>query len=93
MAKVPYTINVHDYICTELERIRNMIRTLDFSPLPAHVERIQYHASRMEAALFTYDEIRHWLRIHIDDMEMNDVEFREKLREEIKDAAKTNQMP
>jgi len=52
MSKVPYTIDVNRYICTELESIRTMLKTFDFSPLPAIIERIQHHASSMEDALY-----------------------------------------
>ncbi len=52
MSNVPYTINLDDYICNELERMRTMTKTFDFGGLPGAVERIQYHASRMENALY-----------------------------------------
>ena len=52
MSKVPYTVNVDRFICTELEEIRKMTKTLDFSSLLATVERIQHHGSAMEDALY-----------------------------------------
>ena len=80
MSKVPYTINVDEYICTELEIIRKMTKTLDFSGLAAVVERIQHHGSSMENALYRYDGIKHSLVHHLDDKELSDKEFREKAR-------------
>ena len=59
MSKVPYTINVDEYICTELDRLRKMKETLDFSMLPAIIERIQHHASSMESALYLYEDIKY----------------------------------
>lgn len=56
MSNVPYTINLDDYICNELERMRTMTKTFDFGGLPGAVERIQYHASRMESALYKQKE-------------------------------------
>ena len=66
MSKTPYTINLDDYVCSELERIRKSIKTLDFSGLEATVERLQYHGEKMEEALYKqrnalnriYDAIR-----------------------------------
>ena len=66
MSKTPYTINLDDYVYSELERIRKSIKTLDFSGLEATVERLQYHGEKMEAALYEqqgtirriYDAIR-----------------------------------
>lgn len=52
MSKIPYTINLDDYVCNELERIRKAIKTLDFSGLEATVERLQYHGEKMEEALY-----------------------------------------
>ena len=52
MSKVPYVIDVDRFICSELEMIRDMLKTHDFSALPAVVERIQFHASSMEDALW-----------------------------------------
>lgn len=56
MAKVPYTVDVDVFICSELEDIRNMIKTHDYSGLAATVERIQFHASRMETGLYHHKD-------------------------------------
>lgn len=56
MSKVPYTVNVDVYICSELEEIRDMIKTHDYSGLAATVERIQHHASRMEKGLYNHKD-------------------------------------
>lgn len=84
MSKVPYTINVDRYICTELESIRKMLNTHDFSALAATVERIQYHASAMEDALYRYEGIKYDLAREVDRDKMDDKEFREKAREILK---------
>jgi ribosomal 50S subunit-associated protein YjgA (DUF615 family) len=80
MSKVPYTINVDRYICTELEYIRKMLETHDFSTLKATVERIQFHASSMEEALYRYEGIRYNLKDKVNDEEVDDAKFREKAR-------------
>lgn len=77
MAKVPYEINVERYVCTELDYIRKMCKNLDFSFLPATVERIQYHASAMESALYRYDGIKYELNEKVDNKDVSDKEFRE----------------
>lgn len=80
MSKVPYTVNVDDYVCTELERLRMMTKTLDFSQMSAIIERIQFHVSSMESALYTYrdekDRIKGWLS----DEKMLPVDFMVKMR-------------
>ena len=78
MSKVPYTIDVNRYICTELEYLRKMIVTHDFSMLPAAIERIQFHASSMEEALYRYEGIKYTLKNAVDDEKMTDKEFRKK---------------
>jgi hypothetical protein len=86
MSKVPYTINVNEYICSELETIRKMINTHDFSMLPAIVERIQFHASSMEQALYRYDGIRYTIRNLLkEDSDLTDAEFRKKVKNIMKD--------
>lgn len=66
MSKVTITIEVDRYICTELEDVREMLATLDFSGLKASIERIQKHANSMESALRNYNnylgEIRNIIR-------------------------------
>jgi len=84
MSKIPYTINVDRYICTELEYIRKMLETHDFSTLKATVERIQYHASSMEEALYRYEGIRYTLKDKVNDTDVDDATFREKAREVLK---------
>jgi len=87
VSKVPYTINVNEYICSELETIRKMIKTHDFSMLPAVTERIQFHATAMESALYRYDGIRYTIKNLLKE-ELTDTEFREKVKsimENVKD--------
>lgn len=87
MSKIPYTINVEEYICSELENIRKMIKTLDFSMLEATIERIQYHASAMEAALYRYSDLKYAVK-KVDEKDFSDEDFRREVRkavEELKD--------
>ena len=78
MSKVPYTIDVNRYICTELEYLRKMLVTHDFSMMPAAIERIQFHATSMEEALYRYEGIKYTLKNAVDNEEMTDEEFRKK---------------
>lgn len=80
MSKVPYTIDVNRYICTELEYLRKMLVTHDFSMLPAAIERIQFHASSMEEALYRYEGIKYTLKNDVDSETISDAEFREKAK-------------
>ena len=80
MSKVPYTINVDRYICAELDVIRKMLETHDFSMLKATVERIQFHASAMEDALYRYEGIKYTLKNDVDSETVTDAEFREKAK-------------
>lgn len=89
MSKVPYTIDVNRYICTELEYLRKMLVTHDFSMLPAAIERIQFHASSMEEALYRYEGIKYTLKNAVDNEEMTDEEFRKKALK-VLDALKHN---
>lgn len=84
MSKVPYTINVHEYVCTALEQIRTMVKTLDFSYLPAVVERVQFHASSMEDALYAYRSMFNVLD-KLEDEKVSDEEFRKKVRAALSD--------
>ncbi len=84
MSKVPYTINVDRYICTELEYLRKMLVTHDFSMLPAAIERIQFHASSMEEALYRYEGIKYTLKDKVNEEGVTDADFREKAREVLK---------
>lgn len=52
MSKVPMTIDVDRFVCTELEDMRAMVKHLDFSGISASIERIQRHATAMEDALY-----------------------------------------
>lgn len=62
MSKVPLTLDVDRYICTELEDMRNMVKHLDFSSLPASIERVQRHATAMEDGLFSQKDFIEDLR-------------------------------
>lgn len=84
MSKVPYTIDVNRYICSELDTIRKMFETYDFSMLKATVERIQFHASAMEEALYRYEGIKYTLKNKVDEEGVTDADFREKAREVLK---------
>lgn len=52
MSKVPYTINVNEFVCTNLEQLRKMYETRDFSSMSAVIERIQMHVNAMEESLY-----------------------------------------
>jgi len=84
MSKVPYTINVDRFICTELEEIRKMITTHDFSALAATVERIQHHGSAMEEALYRYQGVKYGLVQAVKDKEVSDEAFRKKVKDVLK---------
>lgn len=75
MSKVPFTIDVDRYICTELEQCRGMIKSRDFSGLSACVERMQLHANAMEDALYHY-------RDKLGDVNKETVKFFEALEKE-----------
>lgn len=55
MSKITITLELDGFICSELEDVREMVRTLDFSGLTASVERIQKHANAMEMAIRNYN--------------------------------------
>lgn len=84
MSKVPYTVNVNEYVCDCLEQIRTMLKTHDFSALPAVVERIQYHASKMETAIYQHGDIKGGIANRVNREDMSDAEFREYVRERVK---------
>lgn len=84
MSKVPYTVNVNEYVCDCLEQIRTMLKTHDFSALPAVVERIQYHASKMEAAIYQYGDVRGGIINRVNNEDMSDAEFRDYVRQRVK---------
>lgn len=81
MSHIPYTVNVNDYICSELDRIRKMKETMDFSSLMAIVERIQFHATSMEGALYAYEDLKWAVEKSVDDKEITDEDFRKKVTE------------
>ena len=80
MSKVPYTINVDEYICGCLEQIRKMVETRDFSSLLAVTERIQYHATKMESALYSYEDIKYKISGKVDKEDLTDEGFRDYVR-------------
>lgn len=84
MSKVPYTVNVEEYICDCLEQIRTMLKTHDFSALPAVVERIQHHASKMESALYSYEDIKYGIRNKANKEDMSDKDFRDYVKQRVK---------
>lgn len=75
MAKIPYTVNVDEYVCSELETMRKMVSTLDFSGLSAAIERVQFHVSRMEDALYTYQDLKDYAKNYGNEKVSNE-EFR-----------------
>lgn len=83
MSKVTYTVNVDEYICSALEEMRTMCKTLDFAHLPATIERIQHHANRMESAIATYDEIKWGIKSKAENEDVSDAEFREYVKNKV----------
>lgn len=77
MSRIPYTVNVNEYICDNLEQIRKMLVTHDFSSLPAVIEHIQFHATKMESALYSYEDVKYGITRRANDKEMSDADFRE----------------
>lgn len=84
MSKIPYTINIDRFICTELEYIRKMNENRDYSMLAATIERIQYHASSMEEALYRYEGIKYRLKDDVNNKDVTDEDFRKKAAEVLK---------
>lgn len=76
MSRIPYTVNVNEYICDNLEQIRKMWETRDFSSLMAVTERIQYHATKMESALYSYEDVKYGLSRRVGDADISDADFR-----------------
>lgn len=81
MSKVPYTVDVNEYICTALEYIRKMDETRDYSGLMAVVERVQIHADKMEDAIHAAFDKRYSIQAWCEDGDLTDKEFREKVKE------------
>ncbi len=79
MAKTKYTISVDEYICTDLARLRTMLKTHDFSGMLSTVERIQYHADRMEAALYEVRDRGFEITRLCKDEKLPEKELREKI--------------
>ena len=88
MSRVPYTINVEEYICTALEQMRGMVKSLDFSGLPAAIERVQFHANQMENALYSYEGIKRQMNRLLEDEKLSDAEFKQKVSEHMKEINK-----
>lgn len=83
MSRVPYLVNIDAFICGELDEIRKMYKTLDFSSLPAIVERIQHHSNAMEQVIWGYKNT-------IDKVEqlLSDKDISESTKNKIKEAIK-----
>lgn len=81
MAKTPYTVDVDEYVCTELEYIRKMHETRDYSGLMATVERIQYHANRMEGAISAAFDKKWEIDEMCSDESISDIDFRTKVKD------------
>lgn len=81
MSKVPYTVDVNEYICTALDYIRKMEKTRDYSGLMAVVERIQIHADKMEEAIHSSFSKKYEIERLCEDYELTDNEFRDKVKE------------
>lgn len=66
MSKVPITIDVERYVCTDLEELRKMYECRDFSGMLAAIERIQRHVNAMEDGLMSnkykklFESVRCW---------------------------------
>ena len=71
MSRVPVTLDVDRYICSELEDLRKMYETRDFAHMLASIERIQRHANAMEEALHSnkYKEFYHALTYRYENLE------------------------
>ena len=80
MSKVPYTVNIDRFICTELEEIRKMTKTLDFSGLLATVERIQHHGSAMEEGLYEQRSIINQISSAVKDEKLSKKEKLDKIQ-------------
>ena len=84
MSRVPVTVNIDEFICTDLEYIRKMHKTRDYSQLMAVVERIQMHANAMESAIHNYSGIKYRLAEKVNNSEVSDEEFRKISKEVLK---------
>jgi tripartite-type tricarboxylate transporter receptor subunit TctC len=61
-----------------------MVETRDFSSLLAVTERIQYHATKMESALYSYEDIKYKIARRVDKEDLTDEEFRNYVRDRVK---------
>jgi len=61
-----------------------MVETHDFSSLLAVTERIQYHATKMESALYSYEDIKYKISRKVDKEDLTDEEFRDYVRDLVK---------
>lgn len=85
MSKVPYTINVDEYICSALEQMRKMNESRDYSSLGAAIERIQHHANQMENALYAYEDLYgRTSRALFDEKYADDAKFRARMMKLVK---------
>lgn len=84
MSKVPIVIDIDRYICTELEDMRGMLKSHDYSMLPAAIERVQHHASAMEDGLHEAGTVRRVAKRLIKKKKVSDKEFRKRIKEALK---------
>lgn len=83
MSKIKYTVDIDVTICEELESMRNMLKTHDFSGMAATIERIQHHANSMESGLWRNADAKAFIKYHADDKTMSNDDFRSKAKEVI----------
>lgn len=86
MSRVPYTVDIDNTICSELERMRKCCETLDFSLMPALIERVQYHANAMEGGLWARKNYHEWLTRLLEELstqEINEQDFVNKVRKTV----------
>ena len=84
MAKVPYTVNVQEYVCTELETLRDMDKFKDYSNLLPIVERIQFHVNSMERAIYINKNLKDCTKKYGKDKKVSDSKFRKKMNKLVK---------
>lgn len=84
MSRIPVTIKIDEFICTDLAYIRKMHKTRDYSQLMAVVERMQMHANAMEAAIQNYSDIKYTLAGKVNDSKVSDEEFRKLSKKALK---------
>jgi hypothetical protein len=84
VSRVPFKIEINRWLCDELDAVRKMYETRDFSGLMAAVERMQIHANSMESAIHSYHHIKYKLYNKLTDEEVSDKEYREISKETLK---------